>query len=67
MFYGGLTYTRAMQPSEVTKHVEKLLCDLIPKYLDPECVKVVSAGVAGTKALLEEKFDHIVCTFCSFR
>src|SRR5262249_54761898 len=38
------------------------LADLVPRYLDPECVALVEGGVAETTALLAERFDHIFYT-----
>lgn len=51
-----------IKPSEVAEASAKVLTELIPKYLDPECFPVVSGGVADTTALLEERFDYIFYT-----
>ncbi|XP_069825376.1 aldehyde dehydrogenase family 3 member B1-like [Dendropsophus ebraccatus] len=51
-----------VKPSEISRHVEKLLADGLPRYLDKDCFAVASAGVDDTKRLLENKFDHIFFT-----
>ncbi|KAI7858523.1 Aldehyde/histidinol dehydrogenase [Circinella umbellata] len=40
----------------------ELVAKALPKYLDPRAYTIVNAGVTGTTALLEEKFDHIFYT-----
>ncbi|XP_072561048.1 aldehyde dehydrogenase family 3 member B1 isoform X2 [Paramormyrops kingsleyae] len=51
-----------VKPSEVSPATEKLLAELIPKYLSPACYAVLCGGVEETKKLLEIKFDHIFFT-----
>lgn len=51
-----------LKPSEISAHTSQLLGELVPRYLDPECVAVVEGGVAETTALLEERFDHVFFT-----
>jgi len=51
-----------VKPSEISVHTSNLLAELIPKYLDEECVAVVEGGVPETTALLKLKFDHIFYT-----
>mmetsp|Transcript_9633 Transcript_9633/g.15908 ORF Transcript_9633/g.15908 Transcript_9633/m.15908 type:complete len:461 (+) Transcript_9633:54-1436(+) len=51
-----------VKPSEMTTAVEKLLCDLIPKYLDCECIKVVAGGISTTTELLALRWDKIFFT-----
>jgi aldehyde dehydrogenase (NAD+) len=51
-----------VKPSEVTPHTSAVLSELIPQYLDPDCVVVVEGGVPETQALLGEQFDHILYT-----
>jgi len=51
-----------LKPSEVTPHVSRLLGELVPRYLDGECVCVIEGGVDETTALLRERFDHILYT-----
>jgi len=51
-----------MKPSEISPATARALQDLIPKYLDDRCVKVVCGGVQETTELLKEKFDYIFYT-----
>ncbi|RDW64491.1 aldehyde dehydrogenase family protein [Aspergillus mulundensis] len=51
-----------LKPSEVTTSVQQLFVDLVPKYLDPSAVRVVTGGPAETGRLLQRKFDHIFFT-----
>lgn len=51
-----------LKPSEVTVASSALLAELIPRYLDPECVAVVEGGVKEATALLEQRWDHIFYT-----
>jgi aldehyde dehydrogenase (NAD+) len=51
-----------IKPSEISEHTAHALADLIPRYLDPECVAVVEGGAAETTALLDERWDHIFYT-----
>ncbi|MBN3311706.1 AL3B1 dehydrogenase, partial [Atractosteus spatula] len=51
-----------LKPSEVSQATEKLLADLIPKYLDQDCYAVVCGGAEETKTLLENRFNHIFYT-----
>ncbi|XP_069485028.1 aldehyde dehydrogenase family 3 member B1 isoform X2 [Ambystoma mexicanum] len=51
-----------LKPSELSKSTEKLLSDLLPRYLDQECFAVVCGGPQDTTQLLENKFDYIFFT-----
>ncbi|XP_068004301.1 aldehyde dehydrogenase family 3 member B1-like isoform X3 [Melanerpes formicivorus] len=51
-----------VKPSEVSKNTERLMAEMLPKYLDKDCFAVVTAGVEGTTRLLENKFDYIFYT-----
>ncbi|MCL4134849.1 UNVERIFIED_CONTAM: hypothetical protein GTU68_022009 [Idotea baltica] len=51
-----------IKPSEMAPATAALLAQLIPKYLDPECYRVVLGGIPETTELLKEKFDHIFYT-----
>ena len=37
-----------IKPSEVVPHVNKLLAELIPKYVDPELYHVIQGGADET-------------------
>jgi acyl-CoA reductase-like NAD-dependent aldehyde dehydrogenase len=52
----------ALKPSEVSPASAQALADLVPQYLDPEAVSVVTGGVPETTALLEKRWDHIFFT-----
>merc|ERR1719483_71037 len=51
-----------IKPSEISQATAQAMADLIPQYLDKDCVKVVCGGVAETTELLKEKFDYIFYT-----
>jgi aldehyde dehydrogenase (NAD+) len=51
-----------IKPSEISEHTAHALADLMPRYLDPECIAVVEGGPAETTALLDERWDHIFYT-----
>ncbi|XP_003206222.2 aldehyde dehydrogenase family 3 member B1 [Meleagris gallopavo] len=51
-----------IKPSKLTKNSEKLMEEVLPKYLDKDCFAVVTAGVEETTRLLENKFDYIFFT-----
>jgi aldehyde dehydrogenase (NAD+) len=51
-----------LKPSELVPHTSAALADLVPRYLDPDCVTLVEGGVAETTALLAERFDHVFYT-----
>jgi len=51
-----------IKPSELAPATCKVLEELIPRYLDPECFRVVTGGAAETQQLLTNKFDYIFFT-----
>ena len=51
-----------VKPSEVAPATSALIAELVPRYLDRECVQVIEGGVAETTELLAERFDHIFYT-----
>ncbi|XP_003426923.2 aldehyde dehydrogenase, dimeric NADP-preferring isoform X3 [Nasonia vitripennis] len=51
-----------LKPSEVSVATAKLINELIPKYLDNECYKVVCGGTNETTELLKQRFDYIFFT-----
>ena len=54
--------TAVIKPSEVAPATAEVLATLIPKYLDPNAVQVVTGGVPETTALLDEPWDHVFYT-----
>lgn len=51
-----------IKPSEVSAATDSLIAELIPKYLSQDCYAVVHGGAEETKALLQNRFDHIFYT-----
>lgn len=51
-----------IKPSEVSANSSALMAQLLPKYLDTECYKVIVGGVSETTELLKERFDYIFFT-----
>ena len=51
-----------LKPSDLSKASEKLLATLLPKYLDTECVQVITGGIETNTALLELRWDKIFFT-----
>lgn len=51
-----------LKPSEISKSTEKVLAEVLPRYLDQSCFAVVLGGPEETGQLLEHKFDHIFFT-----
>ncbi|PWN29185.1 aldehyde dehydrogenase [Jaminaea rosea] len=54
--------TCVLKPSEVSAHSAKLISDLFPKYLDPECYRAVNGGIPQSTALLDCRWEHILYT-----
>lgn len=51
-----------LKPSELAPATSRLLADSLPRYLDPEAVKVVEGDGAVTQDLLSLDFDHALFT-----
>jgi aldehyde dehydrogenase (NAD+) len=51
-----------LKPSEVSGSSEKILSELIPQYMDPDAIAVVTGGVPETTTLLKLRWDHILYT-----
>ncbi|XP_041672622.1 aldehyde dehydrogenase family 3 member B1 [Cheilinus undulatus] len=51
-----------IKPSEVSSAADSLIAELVPKYLSQDCYAVVRGGAEETKALLQNRFDHIFYT-----
>ncbi|WP_462417485.1 aldehyde dehydrogenase family protein [Kytococcus sp. Marseille-QA3725] len=54
--------TVVLKPSELAPATAEALVRLVPRYLDPEVVQVVTGGVPETTALLEQPWDHVFYT-----
>ncbi|XP_015987495.2 aldehyde dehydrogenase family 3 member B1-like [Rousettus aegyptiacus] len=51
-----------LKPSEISQSSEKVLAEVLPRYLDQSCFAVVLGGPEETGRLLEHKFDYIFFT-----
>lgn len=51
-----------VKPSELAPAAAQVMAELLPRYLDPAAVKVVTGGIPETTELLKERFDHIFYT-----
>ncbi|HYB97719.1 MAG TPA: aldehyde dehydrogenase family protein [Candidatus Limnocylindrales bacterium] len=51
-----------VKPSEMTPATSALIAELIPRYMDNDCIAVVEGAVEETTLLLEQPFDHIFYT-----
>ncbi|WP_045557806.1 aldehyde dehydrogenase family protein [Streptomyces sp. FxanaA7] len=51
-----------LKPSELAPATSALLARLVPRYLDPEAVKVVEGDAMVTQDLLALGFDHVLFT-----
>jgi len=51
-----------LKPSELAPATSRIIAELVPKYLDPEAVRVVEGGVETSSELLEHQWDHILFT-----
>ncbi len=51
-----------IKPSELAPHSAEALEELVPRYLDPSLIKVVTGGIPETTDLLKVRFDHIFFT-----
>ena len=51
-----------LKPSELAPATSALLAQLVPEFLDPDCIKLIEGDVPETTALLELPFDHILYT-----
>ncbi|KAG6377370.1 NAD-dependent aldehyde dehydrogenase [Boletus reticuloceps] len=51
-----------LKPSELSPATSGLIAELIPKYMDPDVVRVVMGAVPETTKLLELPWDHILYT-----
>lgn len=54
--------TVVLKPSELAPATSAALAELIPRYVDPEAVRVVEGGVDVTTELLAEQWDHVFFT-----
>lgn len=51
-----------VKPSEVSPATASFLEEVVPKYMDNECIHIINGGVPETQALLRERWDFILYT-----
>lgn len=51
-----------IKPSELAPATSRLMATLLPKYLDPEAIRMVEGDAGTTQALIAEGYDHILFT-----
>ncbi len=51
-----------VKPSEIAPASSAVLAEWLPRYLDPDAVRVVQGGVPETQALLAQRWDHVFYT-----
>jgi len=51
-----------IKPSEISSACSQIIAQLLPRYVDSDCIKVVEGAVETSTALLAERFDHIFYT-----
>ncbi|OZJ03220.1 hypothetical protein BZG36_04526 [Bifiguratus adelaidae] len=51
-----------MKPSEVAANIAQVITDLVPKYLDQRCYRVINGGAKEMGLVLEQRYDHILYT-----
>ncbi|KAB0793762.1 hypothetical protein PPYR_13382 [Photinus pyralis] len=51
-----------LKPSELAPETEKVIAELVPKYLDNDCYQVFRGGPEDTQELLKQRFDYIFFT-----
>lgn len=54
--------TVMLKPSELAPAFAALLAELVPQYLDPDVVRVVTGAIPETTKILEFQWDHILYT-----
>ncbi|KAI5820328.1 Aldehyde/histidinol dehydrogenase [Pyronema omphalodes] len=51
-----------LKPSELSCATQNLFAELVPKYLDPSAIRVVTGGPQETQEILKRRFNHIFFT-----
>ena len=51
-----------LKPSEIATETGKLVAQLIPQYMDGDCIQVMQGGIPETTEILQERFDYIAFT-----
>jgi aldehyde dehydrogenase (NAD+) len=51
-----------VKPSELAPATSSAVAELVPEYLDSECIRVVEGGIDEATILLDQHWDHIIFT-----
>ena len=51
-----------IKPSDLTLATQNVLAEIVPKYLDTDAIRVVTAGPSEMTYILDHKFNHIFYT-----
>ena len=51
-----------VKPSELTSSVEYVMSQLMPKYLDTDCIDCIFGGIQTSQTVLSQRFDKIFFT-----
>lgn len=51
-----------IKPSELAPATSSAVAELVPEYLDSDCIRVVEGGVEESTILLDQPWDHIIFT-----
>eukprot|EP00606_Chrysophyceae_sp_TOSAG23-5_P000616 GSChrysophyteH2.ASY1.ANO1.1499.1 assembled CDS len=51
-----------IKPSELTSSVEYVMSQLVPKYLDTDCIDCIFGGIQTSQTVLAQRFDKIFFT-----
>lgn len=54
--------TCLIKPSEMTPSCEAVISQILPKYMDTDCIDVIFGGIEPTKCVLAQHFDKIFFT-----
>ncbi|KAF1365576.1 aldehyde dehydrogenase [Lizonia empirigonia] len=51
-----------LKPSDMASACQDLLMEIVPRYLDEDAIRIISAGPSEMKRILEHRYDHIFYT-----
>ena len=51
-----------LKPSELAPHTAAKIAELVPRYLDPQAIRVHTGGAEVASELLEQRFDYLFFT-----
>jgi aldehyde dehydrogenase (NAD+) len=51
-----------LKPSELSPATSELIAEMVPEYMDTDCVRVIEGGIPESTALLKLPFNHILYT-----